>query len=299
MLDIYLDLNHFIALARILHGKEKERAILEPGRAIIAAVREGRVRLPLSRLHVLESAKDGNEQRRHRLIDAFAELSGGWVVKPAESLTEEELLNWANGEIARASTAVCRGLLAAFGNLGVTPAEVYIEDALGDHPDAWKFVLKQDGWLTAPVPTIANRYSSRIEEVRGNWLQLPSEKRKLVYAEGLLQDTIESLAPMSESVSQAVRKFGDVPPRDLPERLRQIPTLDVLLTLGEARARDKAKTTDPNDLWDMGFLTFAIPYFDIVVTEKTWSHLAKSTGLTKRFTAKVLSKLEDAAELIP
>ena len=44
---------------------------------------------------------------------------------------------------------------------------------------------------------------------------------------------------------------------------------------------------DEHDERDIMFLSTAIPYFDIVITEKTWKHAAKSLKLDIKYKTKV------------
>jgi hypothetical protein len=79
----------------------------------------------------------------------------------------------------------------------------------------------------------------------------------------------------------------------------QIPTVDVLVGVGEATARDTNQPTKPNDLWDLSFLSVAVPYFDAVVTERTWVHHAISLGLHSRYNCHVLGRLTDLTAHLP
>jgi len=304
-MDIYLDQNQWIPLARAFHGRESSAALNQVARLASDAVAAGRVRFPISRSHLLEATKSADEVQRKRLIAAFLHFGRGWIVRPAELLYGEELLRWSCGETPRASSAIGRGLLAAYSDsrvaarqFGVSVAEIEETDRFGDSPAAWYFTLTRPGFCSHVKETqaIAQNYANRVEGVRSAWAQLPPLKRKVVFAEGVIQDTISSLEPMTPELRAAMNLLASRPPTELPAAIGEIPTLDVLFVLSEAKTRDLSRPTDPNDLWDLGFLAPTLPYCQVVVTEKYWAHLAKATRLDKKYSCTVLPRLE---ELMP
>lgn len=304
-MDIYLDQNQWIPLARAFHGREQNAEVVRAADLISNAVRSGAVRLPISRLHLIEATKTPDDARRRRLIEAFIHFSHGWIVRPAEVLHAEELLKWFRGEEPVAPTALGRGLLAAFGSyddaarqLGVTADELDDLDAFAESADVWFHALTATSFRrqATQVHLTANNYAANIESVRAAWAALPEHERRVVFAEGVVQDTIEALQPAGGDLQHALARLHGWPRNDLPALLTRIPTLDVLFTLGEAKARNLSRATDPNDLWDLAFLAAALPYCAIVVTESSWAALARDTGLSVRRGSKVLPRL---ADLIP
>ena len=53
-----------------------------------------------------------------------------------------------------------------------------------------------------------------------------------------------------------------------------------------------------NDWKDIGFLSVAIPYANIVVTEKHWSHLSDQTGLSAQYRTITTASLHRLPELL-
>lgn len=301
-MDIYLDQNHWIPLSRAYQQREDDPALVEIAALATEAVQSSTVRLPISRLHLIEATKRADDAQRQRLIESFIHYGRGWILRPAEVLHAEELGNWAAGRPARASTAMGRGLLASYSDhrvaasrFGVSAEEVADIDAYGDTPAAWHRALTSTNFRqeAAQVHAIAQRYAQVVDSVRGEWAKQPPLKRKVLFAEGLLNDTVKALHPIADDVQVAVDKLQHVPSADLPTALSEIPTLDVLFTLSEGKTRDLCRPTDPNDLWDLGFLAAAIPYCDVVVTEKYWSSLARSTKLDQKYSCQVLARTSD------
>ncbi len=60
------------------------------------------------------------------------------------------------------------------------------------------------------------------------------------------------------------------------------------------RDRNQEHRTHRNDGKDFAFLKVAIPYANIVVTERSWAHVANSSGLAAKYGTVVTA---DASEL--
>jgi hypothetical protein len=54
----------------------------------------------------------------------------------------------------------------------------------------------------------------------------------------------------------------------------------------------------PNDLIDVGYLSCAVGYCDIVVTERKWTHMLNQSDAPKRLGTTVISDLNDLTELL-
>jgi hypothetical protein len=80
--------------------------------------------------------------------------------------------------------------------------------------------------------------------------------------------------------------------------IRRIPSLNVDLTLWQQRFKNRDRKTDRNDWKDIGFLSVAIPYANIVVTEKYWSHVCGRTGLSRKYRTVVTASIEDLPRLL-
>ena len=76
----YLDQNQWIQLARIHHGRLTDRALVEALASIRAAVAEGRLGLPLSAIHYMETGRVTQPGRRARLGTVMWQLSGGLTI---------------------------------------------------------------------------------------------------------------------------------------------------------------------------------------------------------------------------
>ena len=62
-----------------------------------------------------------------------------------------------------------------------------------------------------------------------------------------------------------------------------VPAIDVSTTLMLHRDRNPDHRTHPNDGKDFSFLEVAVPYGNVVVTERSWGHFAKTSGIAARY----------------
>jgi len=67
--------------------------------------------------------------------------------------------------------------------------------------------------------------------------------------------------------------------------------------LGLQRDKQRTRKIHPNDLADLFHLTVAIPYADLVITERFWANLVSRTDLRQRYQTEVSSKLEALMEI--
>ncbi len=78
-----------------------------------------------------------------------------------------------------------------------------------------------------------------------------------------------------------------------------IPTLHVETTLESERDEQRSREIDANDVIDVSFLSVAIPYCDIVVTERFWVDLAKRNRLDQTYDTILLTDLADLEQHLP
>lgn len=76
------------------------------------------------------------------------------------------------------------------------------------------------------------------------------------------------------------------------------PGIDVMATLMLERDRNRDHRTHRNDGKDFSFLNVALPYANIVVTERSWAHLATSSALTAKYGTVVTGDASELPELL-
>lgn len=74
-----------------------------------------------------------------------------------------------------------------------------------------------------------------------------------------------------------------------------MPSSDVAITLTTARHRSQSRWTS-NDIFDLDAMSVAVPYCDIVVTERSARHVLDQAGLGRRLGTKLLASLAELEE---
>lgn len=80
--------------------------------------------------------------------------------------------------------------------------------------------------------------------------------------------------------------------------LRTIPTAYTFHVLNDARNLNASRPIEPNDLWDLGTLAIAVPYCDVVVTEREWSNILNQKKIGELYNTKIIHRIEDLSEFI-
>ncbi len=80
--------------------------------------------------------------------------------------------------------------------------------------------------------------------------------------------------------------------------LENFPTALCFFTLLFQRDQQYHRAIQSNDMEDIWHLTLAIPYCDIVVTEKMWTTIAKQSKLDKKCSTTILSSLNELGKYL-
>jgi hypothetical protein len=121
--------------------------------------------------------------------------------------------------------------------------------------------------------------------------------RDVVAAREILIEINEALY---ESLADRGASLDDVAPsaeaaRDLFDGM---PSFDVAVTLKTAYHRDAQHRWSVNDIHDIDALGSAVPYADIVVTDKAVAHQLNARGVATRCGTTVIARLEDLPALL-
>lgn len=301
---VYLDQNKWIELNRAVHKLPKGESHRLLAYNLRDAVAQKKVRIPLSSAHIIETVKADDIEHRKRLATVMSDYSQGWMLAPSEYLVPLELsraiARLFTGQSLERPTALGRGLPFAYGR------------AESDHPE-----LQKSGMFDSPVglavalsaidtfsdethrkivvdeyQQIAIQYAQDVERERTVTAKKRSKDyKKRLYAAHLtyvLQHQMEAALAAYGKSFQDLLRLGK---KTLMAFLEDIPCLDVNIELNTARNEFQQKRIDPNDMADIDFLSVAIPYCDIVITERFWVDLARRRKLDEKYKTVMLSDL--------
>jgi hypothetical protein len=312
---LYLDQNKWIDLARARYRRAEGEPFQDSLRAVQAAVEAGKLAVPFSVINALEAMAPRDSGRRDRLARFMVDLSGNRTVLPCFVIWPWEVRNAIYQLFGRPEPTairpalVRRGLANAFGKVarvsGPT-AEVELA-ALREiqSPEMTLELLVEAGdardrveQARASDEKIAS-FCERVRE-RANADLTPEQRRAAEFALLLFEEgpTRPMLTAAREELGFTLTDFqARVNPREAFNRFTDsIPTLDVMVTLTVARDKDLVRPIHRNDLRDLVWLSVALPYSNVFVSENYWGHQVHSTGLDGKYGTVLITDLRQLPE---
>jgi hypothetical protein len=288
---VYLDQNHFVNMARIIAGKPAS-GYAELLGACRRSLHEGRAIFPLSSTHLMETTAIANSQRRNDLASVMGELSGFLYLlgRPIiQKLEVEESLRAMGVDVGLG------GALGLIGRGGLYPighrSEFVItsEDGKAPEPEsidseairqlmaanweAQRLILTggdEDHSGTPPWKQIVrNRAAREIGQARSidaepEWRR--ERLRDVVAANEVYHELNEILATEIANrigLQDLFPEIGDA--RRLTDGM---PSTRVAITIKTHYHRNREHPWKENDVYDIDFLSVAVPYCDAVYTDK-------------------------------
>ena len=326
---VYLDLNHWIYLAQAASGFPQNKSAANALEACRAARSACTALFVLSGTHYAEMLKIRDPAQRRALADVMEELTDFAALVSRVVVMELELTAMLDpfarepsplpmipliGRGARHTAGRQSGLkimgpsgdetdrarerigAKAFDDL-VVQANLLLERSVLRGPtDDEVENLSALGWNPEAVTEVAER---RAAEERAQSLRLDGGG---TWRHGRLRDLV--------SARELLIEFQNILPRALAERglvlsdvisdqqsarafVRAMPSTEVSIALKTAWHRNRDKQWTANDVYDIDAMSLAVPYCDIVVTEKACHHALEVAHLGKRMHTALLRKLED------
>lgn len=324
MLTVYLDQMKWIDLARAESGHALGAGIVDPLRVLKRAVADGRVRFPLSAAHYFETGKQRNPRRRKELAATMASLAGTLRIAPPHAIVP-----W---EIRRALIEVLdlpisatpielfgRGAAHALASptLRYTAPTEYQGHQLPDSlrrdlerrvepeyeemilasvtpegvPDEMRFALNDVKNLTD------DRFVSGQNYVANEISKLGRGRLDDVMLATAFADIIDPLRAAAREL--AVSLDDDILDRGrMGTLIDHMPSRWVEMMLRRQRQANPQKAWHGNDLNDVTALAIAVPYCDVVVTERSWSAMLNAAKVPQRFDTLVTPHLQDVIDLL-
>ena len=309
---LYLDQNKWIDLARAHYGKP-EGVKFQPCLQIIrAAIKAGTLIVPFGVWNAIESMISGDEGRRKRLAEFMVDLSGNKTVSPENVVAPMEIVNATRQLFGMPATEAPRKSLVHVGIIHAFGMGQEIQDAFPpilnaafsafmETPEATiKFLLdsgdKRDQIKAAQGGEARARDIFESDRaVTGNMSLVERQRAELF---GLFSKNDEYRTAL-ETTLKAIGRTGAGFKAEMgsDEKLKQfvasIPNFDVFITLRIEREKDKDRKVDHNDIRDLDWLSVAVPYSNVIVSEQYWGKKAQTTGLAAKYSTVLLTDLQE------
>lgn len=308
---VYLDQNAWIELGRTYHNRsDNHKKALE---AIIEASNSGTAIFPLSMVHFIETSKRRNDGSRKRLVETMMEISKGFTMLPWTYIIKPEVRNAiyrlkGQPEKNLKKYVFGRGIAKMFGGKitlkgnGTLPDTIkndivkrinsvkVIQDFLVDRE------LSQN--IVDSMGCSDEGLAKRLEELRKTEYSHPDKtKRKAISKVRFIQNVV--MDPLIKETMKLGMNIQDlfqidkITKKNIEDLLKSMPTIYTYYILNEARNMNFSRPIRPNDLYDLSALNIAIPYCDIVVTEREWTNIAKQRGLDTKNETTIIHDLNE------
>lgn len=335
---VYLDLNHWISLAKAAVGHPdgaRHRGALNALRELRAA---GQVLLPLSSTHYMEMVRIRSARQRFHVADVMEELSdfaclmGRTIVIRLEIQEAFCRLLGEGARIYDALPLIGNGGMQALGMGGDLrirnqEGEDVTDDARARWPegpeafDTWrrdaerhlnqallrgpsedeKQELREEGWSPEKAMEVTKKRAQQENEQAARLAEEPRWRR------GRLRDVVAArylALEIETTINEESAKRGvDFPALfSGPDAARRfsdsMPSADVWITLLTARHRNPQTPWTVNDIHDADALSVAVPYCDFVATERHAAHLLHAAGLPRRVATTVVTSLDELVKAV-
>jgi hypothetical protein len=337
---IYLDLNHWIALAKANASHSQGALAKEALDACHAAVESGRAVFPLSDSIYFEVSKIGSRRQRRDLREVMERISRFYVVTSRSVVSVHEIETMLDGLVGPSRDPINKmayldwGVMRAFGVNGAlqvfdrATGEDVTEQARTSHPggpeefdrivregdlklnrsvlegptsDEEEAELRANAWNPLAAFAVAQRRAQQELEQAARFDADPAWRR------GRIRDVI--------SVREVAIELNDHLAKGLADRgvdfdavftsaemtraaWDAMPSFDVAVTIKTEYHRDPNHRWRTNDIADIDALGSALPYCDVVLTDKAVVSHARRTGLAERLGTTIMSSLDELRDVL-
>lgn len=336
ILLVYLDLNHWIGLAKASVGHLQGKSLAGVLDACRLARSRGAAVFVLSAAIYAEMLKIKDPAQRLDLAQVMAELTGFATLISRVAVMECEL-SAVLDQVAKLPSPlskvplVGRGQRHAFGlSSGIAIVDESGRDATGElrvemGEAAFErkmeeiFVLSERAMLRGPADLDEEQALRTVgyspEGPRQVMEDRAAQERELHrhldadphWRRGRLRDVV--------SGRELNIEFQNILPRALQERglvlneiitdpesgrafVSAMPSTEVAIEIKTAWHRNGERRWTANDIYDIDAMAVAIPYCDVVVTEKACHHIVTVAGLPERMGTTVLNNLSELPRLL-
>ena len=331
--SIYLDLNHWIGLAKAFVGHKDGGRYLGLLEAARLAVERGQVIFPLAGQHYMEMSGIRSPRQREDIARVMMELSQFRTLLCRSLVMRLELEAVLDARVGRrAIPYVTLDLIGTgFGHAFGVNGQLQIRDALGSAPEAirrdWPGGAEEhDRWLAKAQDMgewmmLRGPQDEDLEDLaangfdpaaarRGQEIRAQQEREQAErfdedprWRRGRIRDVVgarylivELMDMLNEGLEARAASLDDLFSDDhdaVRANVDEMPGGDVHVSLQVAAHRNPQSSWTPNDYFDIDALSLAVPYCDVVVTERRRARDLEWSGCPERLGTILLTSPED------
>ena len=311
---VYLDLNHLINLA-----KEHKLGNSEVFNRVLSLVESGKVIVPITAPHLMEIMAIGKESQRRDIGVVVNSLSKRAVLRSFHDMMYLEVFSAAASHYGVATNTrspkdfvLSYGYSRAFGEIQVdfTPWRDQNPAKAAEAEDQfWEAVEGEaalDFLLSKYIPKVgtgSKEHNDLIQATEQDRAANAHKTKEQVEEECVLGLFQQFVGLFMKACGELKLDWGQVssnPPRHFwtKEYMATLPTIDVWSKLLAYLYRNPSAPIKVNHVYDIGHLSVALPYCDVVVTDREMAHTITANHLDRRYGTKVFASLEDAVSYL-
>jgi hypothetical protein len=336
---VYLDLNHWVSLAKVVAGHPDGPRYGEVFDHLCQLEAAGQAVFPISDSLIMEISKIQQYKQRRDLRDTIEILSGYKVLTSRSVVAAHELEAILDERLGPSATPVNTmtyldwGVLRAFGKAGdlrvwdergVDVTEVTRQQFDGG-PSAFDALVESAQWLLQRKVLAGPEPGEEENELRSlGWdpqstvglgidrAEQESEQTVRFAANpnlhrGRIRDAVSARELIIELHERFARGLADrgvdgseflTGPSEARPFFDAMPSFDVAVSLKTALHQNLHHQWTANDIHDIDALGSAVPYCDVVVTDKAMAATLRTAGLDSRLNTLVLARLEDLPDAL-
>lgn len=324
--NVYLDHLHWIELAQARLGQEAGTRFRDAYDVLLEGTKAGTIRVVLSAMSYTElHASVKSPSRRTDLADVMSELSRYWAIRPTSQLLEAQFLRALHDHLGRPTfppqqVTFGRGLYWVYEGkekrLGIRLPEGMRLDYIDEVADEFQAFLEycmlrgnifatENGRLGYDIFPLVHMQEERVAKDKELQQMLASDPKlrarldDIIVARELYHEIGPELPRLIATAGISMDSFFHRGKEWLTEFAMDLPIIAVNAAIRDQTLRAANRDWVINDLRDLGHLSVAVPYCDIVVTDRDAASAIRRAGLDKRLNTKVLSDLTMLPTVLP
>lgn len=313
---IYLDQNKWIDLARSINDPIRFPEYVDVSKKIQEKIENDEWIFPLSLMHMMETMARYDQESKIRLAKIMAKISKNHAMKSFVEIEKVEFLNLFASIHDKSKVAevnvIDKNLLYAVDaeKVGISfnqncqlsdEIKAELRDVLNqftNHEEIFTHFMKSpfDKELVEETNKDDEESKKQWEKIQKRLKDIPKEhKYNICLVEGFTERLTCHLKWIMPLLNKNKEEIIPSDTYETPESTKRfsesIPTLDVQIKLMYEILKDSNRPIKNHDNRDVAFLATAIPYCDVVITEKTWKHAAKMQNLDEKYSTKIENDL--------
>lgn len=305
---VYVDQNHWVYLSQARIGSPKlTGARLRTYQRFLELVNDQAIVVPLSSGHFVELGRKSGQQRRDVAV-TMLQISRGWVMRNPLRVRAEELRRLFDaesrvGEVFSLDPSPLFSDADANGGPGPSAPDGSVEETVAGHSlvMAMVDVLSNTDQIQSAEGIVgatawADGFTGLAVHMGGN--PKAKARRRAVTRMKFIGDIRLELAEAAQAAGATQEDFEALIMDESETRLMGQPALGRYREIIHRRLSNPSDTWEPNDLYDLLFLSTAAGYGDVVVAEKKMGNYLRQCETAVTAGAQVFVTMAGAVEAI-